>query len=269
MGLANKSNIDKLKELLVNNLQNALFACLNVNSIRNKFKNLCSLLADKVNILTIAEIKLDGLFPTNQFLIKGFHQQFRFDISRNSGELLIYIKSSLPAKFLSNYTLPSSIQAIPFVLNLKERIWLFISIYKPPSQNSQYFLNSIFDMLDYYSNHYKYKVIFGDFNTNPAKPEMNTFLNTENLTSLIKENTCFKGAGSCIDLILTNSKYSFQYSSSIETGLSDHHHLIFSIVKTKLALEEPKRLVYHNFKSFNNEYFEEELSIKLDVNNKD
>ena len=98
---------------------------------------------------------------------------------------------------------------------------------------------------------------------NPVEPEMNTFLNTENLTNLIIENTCFKGADSCIDfidLILRNSKYSFQYSSSVETGLSDHHHLIFSMMKTKLALEETKRLVYRNFKNFSNDYFEEELS---------
>ena len=122
-------------------------------------------------------------------------------------------------------------------------------------------------MLHDYSNHYECKVIFGDFNMNPAKPEMNTFLNTENLTNLIKENICFKGIGSYIDLILANPKYYFQYSSSIETGLSDHHYLIFSMMKTKLALEEPKRLVY--FKSFSNDYFEEEVSSKLDLNNKD
>ena len=40
-------------------------------------------------------------------------------------------------------------------------------------------------------------------------------------------------------------------------------------MKTKLALEEPKILVYSNFKSFNNDYFEEELSSRLHVNNKD
>ena len=60
-----------------------------------------------------------------------------------------------------------------------------VSIYKPPSQNSYYSLNSISDMLDSYSNHSEYKVIFGDFNMSPVKPEMNTFLNTENLTNLI------------------------------------------------------------------------------------
>ena len=130
-------------------------------------------------------------------------------------------------------------------------------------------MNSISDMLDYYSNYYEYKVILGDFNMNPVKPEMNTFLNTENLTNLIKENTGFKGAGSYIDLILTDSKYSFQYSSSKETGLSDHHLLIFSMMKTKLALEEPKRLVYRNFKSFNGDYIVEDLSSQFDLNNKD
>ena len=130
-------------------------------------------------------------------------------------------------------------------------------------------MNSISDMLDYYSNYYEYKVILGDFNMNPVKPEMNTFLNTENLTNLIKENTGFKGAGSYIDLILTDSKYYFQYSSSKETGLSDHHLLIFSMMKTKLALEEPKRLVYRNFKSFNGDYIVEDLSSQFDLNNKD
>ena len=41
------------------------------------------------------------------------------------------------------------------------------------------------------------------------------------------------------------------------------------MMKTKLALEELKRLVYRNFKSFNSHYFEEDLSSKLDLNNKD
>ena len=40
-------------------------------------------------------------------------------------------------------------------------------------------------------------------------------------------------------------------------------------MKTKLVLEEPKRLVYRDFKNFSNDYFEEELSSKLDLNNKD
>ena len=56
-------------------------------------------------------------------------------------------------------------------------------------------------------------------------------------------------AGSCIDLISTNSKYSFQYSLSIETGLTDKRYLIFSMMKIKVTLQEPKKLVYNQKKT--------------------
>ena len=49
-----------------------MFAYLNINSIRNNFENLCSLLADKVDILTIVETKFDGFFPTNHYLTKPY-----------------------------------------------------------------------------------------------------------------------------------------------------------------------------------------------------
>ena len=119
--LANKSNIDRLKELRLNNSKNILFAYLNINSIRNKFQNLCSLLANKVDVLTIAETKLDGSLPSNQFMIKGFQRPLRLDVNRNNGVLLIYTKSSLPVKILSIYTFASDIQTIPFELNPKKK----------------------------------------------------------------------------------------------------------------------------------------------------
>ena len=50
----------------------------------------------------------------------------------------------------------------------------------------------------------------------PTKSALSNFLS--------RKNTCFKGIGSCIDLILTNRKYSFKHSESYETGNSDHHH---------------------------------------------
>ena len=50
-------------------------------------------------------------------------------------------------------------------------------------------------------------------------------MNNENFINLVTGNTCFKGKGSCIDLTLENRRHSFKQTSSIETGLSDHHHL--------------------------------------------
>ena len=101
--------------------------------------------------------------------------------------------------------------------------------------------------MDFYSQDYDDKVIFGDFNLEPSNPSIVSFMNNQNLFNLVKSNTCFKGKGSYIDLILTNRKYSFKNTCSVETGLSDHHHLIYSVMKTRFKSEEPKKLIYRDF----------------------
>ena len=104
------------------------------------------------------------------------------------------------------------IELIVFEIHLRKEKWLFVGSYKPPSLNSQNFLDTLSDLLDFYSNHYDNKVILGDFNLKPTDPLMMTFSNEHNLINLIKSDTCFKGEGSCIDMILTNRKYSFKKS---------------------------------------------------------
>ena len=91
---------------------------------------------------------------------------------------------------------------------------------------------------------------------------MMTFLNEHN--QFDKNNTCFKGEGSCIDLILTNRKFSFNNSTSFETGLSDHHHLIYLMLKTTFHEEEPKTLIYRDYQTFSLKKFSSELFLKLE-----
>ena len=134
--------------------------------------------------------------------------------------------------------------------------WLFVSIYKPPSQNNQYFVSILTDLLDFYSNEYENKVVLGDFNLESSSPSMLSFMDSQNFVSLIKNKTCFKGTGSCIDLILTNRKYSFKNTSFYETGLSDHHLLIYSVMKTTFKCEEPKTLIYRNYSNFSQKNFQ-------------
>ena len=172
------------------------------------------------------------------------------DVNSRRGGLLVYVKSSLPLKMLTKFKLPNNIQIIPFELNLRKDKWLFVSIYKPPLQNNQYFVSILSDLLDFYSNEYDNKVVLGDFNLEPSSPSMLSFMDSQNFVSLIKNKTCFKGTGSCIDLILTNRKYSFKNTSSYETGLSDHHHLIYSVMKTIFKCEEPKKLIYRTIQFF-------------------
>ena len=114
------------------------FSYLNINFLRNNFENDCELVTGNVDILCIAETKLDSLFPNSQFSIPGFHNPLRMDVNSRRGGLLVYVKSSLPLKMLTKFKLPNNIQIIPFELNLRKEKWLFVSIYQPPLQNNEY-----------------------------------------------------------------------------------------------------------------------------------
>ena len=74
----------------------------------------------------------DESFPTAQFLLPGYHNPYRLDISNKQGGLLIYIKAHLPSRLLSNHISPKDVQAIPFELNLREEKCMFVFIYRPP-----------------------------------------------------------------------------------------------------------------------------------------
>ena len=79
----------------------------------------------------------------------------------------------------------------------------------------------------------------------------------------MKKNTCFKGTGSCINPILTNRKYSFKHTESYETGISDHHHMIYTMLKSCFQNKEPKVLNYRDFRNFSSEDFKQGLAAAL------
>ena len=79
---------------------------------------------------------------------------------------------------------------------------------------------------------------------------------------MMKQNTCFKGdGGSCIGLLIPISKFSFMMINSFETGLSDHHHMIYAILKANFEKFKPKKVIYRNFKQSDSDQF------KLDICN--
>ena len=143
------------------------------------------------------------MFPNLELLIHGYDKPLRIDFSSRRGELLIYIKSSLPSKILTKFKLSNNIQIKLFEFNLRKRKWLFVSIYQLPLQNKKIF-SSLNDLLDFYSNEYDNKVVLRDFNLQPRSTSNLSFVESQNFVSLIKNKTCFKRTGSCVDLILTN-----------------------------------------------------------------
>ena len=90
---------------------------------------------------------------------------------------------------------------------------------------------------------------------------MVTLLNEHDIFNLIKDNACFRGESSCLDLNLTNQKYSLKNSTSFETELNNHHHSIYSILKTASRKEESKMLIYCNYETFSLERPSSELPL--------
>ena len=93
------SNVSHLGNLRSKNPKNIIFSHVKINSICNKFENLCDIVGSNVDVLSIAETKLDSSFPNAQFLLPDFHEPLRLDMNHRTGGLLVYIKASLPSRF--------------------------------------------------------------------------------------------------------------------------------------------------------------------------
>jgi len=241
-----------------------LVGYININSIRNKLDGLVSVVGGNLDVLSIAETKLDNSFPTAQFKIKGYRLPFRLDISDKSGGLLVYVKKGVMTRRLENFSLPESIQIIPIELRLESDVWLYISVYRPPKQNLKVFLDQLTELLDYYAH--KNCIVIGDFNAKPENADIQNFLCKNMLYNYMQSNTCFKSSeGSCIDLILCNRNHCLQHTSSLNTGLSDHHHMIYTVIKSKYTRLPPKLIRFRSFKNFIESKFVNDLLCQLEA----
>ena len=61
-----------LKDLRINNINRLIIEQLNINSLKNKFEQLSTMISGNIDVLMISETKLDEIFPTAQFLLQVF-----------------------------------------------------------------------------------------------------------------------------------------------------------------------------------------------------
>ena len=101
----------------------------------------------------MAETKLESSFPKAQILIPGFHHPFQIDINNRSGDLLVYVtaqkmKFSIKDFFSKCYQIRSFLRIWSHLLkkSLIEN-FIFCAVYKPPSMNSQYLIDTLSDLL--------------------------------------------------------------------------------------------------------------------------
>ena len=164
---------------------------------------------------------------------------------------MVYVNNSIPSKLLNKLFIPSDLQIIPIEINLRKSKWLVISIYKPPSTKNDYFLDNLNKVIEFYSSSYENILTLGDFNLEPSVPIMNSFMSTNEFTSLYRKPTCFKSKkGTCIDLLLTNKHRSFKHTSGFETGMSDFHHMIYTMFRLTYDKIPPIDIKYRSYKHF-------------------
>ena len=88
----------------------------------------------------------------------------------------------------------------------------------------------------------------------------------------MKEPICYKNHDnpSCIDLFLTNRPRTSQCTNLIETGISDFHNPVVTILKTFYKKQRPKIIHYRNYKNSENDNFRQDFRqelLKFDITN--
>ena len=78
----------------------------------------------------ISEIKLDSIFPTNQFMINGFSAPIRLDRNDKGGGIILHNREDIPSRLVS--TESSQVEGFFVDVNLlNKKKWLLCCSYNP------------------------------------------------------------------------------------------------------------------------------------------
>ena len=182
----------------------------------------------------MTETKLDETFPKSQFLIDGYSLPFRQDRNSNGGGVIICVREDIPCKMLSKHNTPDDFEGIFLELNLRKVKCFLFGGYNPHKDNISNFVRHLGPIVDTFLSTYDNPLLLGDFNSETSEFIMKEFCEMYNLNNLIKDPTCFKNPSnpSSIGVMLTNRPRSFFNNTTIESGLSDHHKLTISVLKS-------------------------------------
>ena len=80
------------------------------------------------------------------------------------------------------------------------------------------------------------------------------------LENLIKDTTCDTIYGSSsIDVIFTNRKKSLMKSSTVNTGISDCHKMVLTVMRAHYERLKPMKIQYRSYRNFNEKDFLRDL----------
>ena len=232
-----------LKTLKLTNVIRIIIGQLDINSLRNKFDSLCSMVTGNPDILVITETKLDESFPSSQFIVA-----LCLDRNSEGGGIIIYGKEGIPCKILKSYNTIGDFEGIFFEINLRKNKRLFFGGYNPKKENIVNFLTNVASTLDHFLTNYDNLFLMGDFNSESTEKELVDFCETYNLCNIMKKPTCYKNPINprSVDLFLTNRNKNYHHSNTVETGLSDHHKMVVTVMKSFFKKAAPHIIKYRD-----------------------
>ena len=186
-----RDTIIDLRTFRVKYPSNVIIGHLNINSIRNKFELLSFLIDGKVDIFLISETKIDGTFPTSQFLMSGYSNVYRLDRNDKGGGIMLFVKDNLITFPVSGFCFSEKKQIFCLELNLRKQIWLIFCCYNPHKHLIKDHLLQIKNAIDFYSKSYE-KILIGGFNVKISDSHMDSVCAIYHLKSLIRKPTCYK-----------------------------------------------------------------------------
>ena len=105
-------------------------------------------------------------------------------------------------------------------MNIKSKKYLLCCTYNPNKSLIENHLRQLQKQLEAFSERYEHFLIMRDFNADVSDPSMTPFCTLFKLKSIVKEPTCYK------------NPRSFHNTFLYETGLSDFHKLVVTILQT-------------------------------------
>ena len=114
-----------MKKIRINNVTRVVIGHININSIRNKFDMLSSMVKDSIDILMVSETKLDSSFPQAQFRMEGYAPPFRYDRESYGGGILLFIREDIPTKIISITPL-KDFEGIFVELNFRKKKFYYV-----------------------------------------------------------------------------------------------------------------------------------------------
>ena len=122
-----------------------LFVVINIYSNHYKIDMLSDIINYKIDILCVAETKIDRSFPSSNFIINRFATTFRKYCTGHDGDLLLYVRKDIPAKDTQN-----DLEIIFIEIIVHKTKWLIGNFYNPDKSKISKNLKHLSKLLDNY-----------------------------------------------------------------------------------------------------------------------